>query len=449
MATLHQGPAGGRIFVKGAPERLIELCVHERHADGERPIDAAAWQDRLEALAAQGQRVLAVASRSAGTGQRSLGFEHVARDLTMLGLFGLMDPPRQEAVGAVRACAGAGIRVKMITGDHVLTASAIGAAFGLDGARAMTGRELDRLDDEAFAKAAHDTDIFARTTPEHKLRLVEALQARGGIIAMTGDGVNDAPALKRADVGIAMGNKGTEAAKEAADMVLADDNFVSIADAVAEGRTVYDNLRKTILFLLPTNAAQALIILLAVVLGQVLPITPVQILWVNMISAVTLGLALAFEPPEADVMRRPPRSPGEGILTGYMIWRIFLVTGLLVLASLGMFLGREAVGGSREEARTVAVNALVIGEIFYLWNARAIMNPVTSVTGILGSRPVLIAIGVCLALQMAFTYLPVMQGLFGTAAIGPVDWAIMATAGLAIFGAIELEKAIARRMLRR
>ena len=427
MATLHRTPDGrGRIYVKGAPERLVEMAAAERRAGGDAAIDAAAWTARIAEMAGQGQRVLAVASLDVPADMRHLNFGDVTGGLTLLGLLGLIDPPRQEAIEAVKACSDAGIRVKMITGDHALTASAIGAAIGLRGGKALTGRDLDRLDDEALRRAAHDTDIFARTTPEHKIRLVQALQAEGATIAMTGDGVNDAPALKRADVGIAMGNKGTEAAREAASMVLADDNFASIAAAVAEGRTVYDNLRKTILFLLPTNAAQALIILLAILAGTTLPITPVQILWVNMISAVTLGLALAFEPPEPDIMRRPPRRAGEGILTGYMAWRILSVMVLLTIPAFGLFLWLESTGASIEEARTIAVNTLVVGEIFYLWNARAILNPVLSLKGIFGSRPVLISMVLCLLLQLAFTYLPFMHSLFGTAPIDLLDWAMLA-----------------------
>jgi magnesium-transporting ATPase (P-type) len=452
MATLHSTPDGrGRIYVKGAPERIVEMAAAERRTGGDAPIDASAWNARIAEMAGQGQRVLAVACMDTPADQRPadqrhLDFNHVSGGLTLLGLLGLIDPPRQEAIEAVRACTDAGIRVKMITGDHALTASAIGAAIGLGGGRALTGRDLDRLDDAALRTAAFETDIFARTTPEHKLRLVQALQADGATIAMTGDGVNDAPALKRADVGIAMGNKGTEAAREAAAMVLADDNFVSIAAAVAEGRTVYDNLRKTILFLLPTNAAQAMIILLAILAGTTLPITPVQILWVNMISAVTLGLALAFEPSEPDIMRRPPRQPGEGILTGYMIWRILSVMVLLTIPAFSLFLWLESTGASVAQARTIAVNTLVIGEIFYLWNARAIMNPVMSIRGIFGSRPVLISMALCLLLQLAFTYLPIMHRLFGTAAIDLIDWALLAAIGAAVFVIIELEKAVGRRL---
>jgi magnesium-transporting ATPase (P-type) len=446
MATLHRVPGGGgRIYVKGAPERIVEMAAAERSTGGDAPIDGAAWTARIAEMAGRGQRVLAVACMDVPADRRHLDFGDVSHGLTLLGLLGLIDPPRQEAIEAVRACSDAGIRVKMITGDHALTASAIGAAIGLRCGQALTGRDLDLLDDEELRSAAHNTDIFARTTPEHKLRLVKALQAEGATIAMTGDGVNDAPALKRADVGIAMGNKGTEAAREAAAMVLADDNFVSIAAAVAEGRTVYDNLRKTILFLLPTNAAQAMIILLAILAGTTLPITPVQILWVNMISAVTLGLALAFEPPEPDIMRRPPRRSGEGILTGYMAWRILSVMVLLTIPSFGLFLWLESTGASVAEARTIAVNTLVVGEIFYLWNARAIMNPVLSFKGIFGSRPVLISMALCLLLQLAFTYLPIMHRLFGTAAIDLIDWAVLAGIGAAVFVIIELEKAVARR----
>jgi magnesium-transporting ATPase (P-type) len=452
MATLHGGTEGALIYVKGAPEQLLEMCRDERHADSaaslsDVPLDAEAWRERIQSLARQGQRVLGIATRPADPGQTDLQFDHITDGLILLGIVGLIDPPREEAVAAVRACTEAGIRVKMITGDHAETARAIGAAFGLGANGAVTGRDLDALDDVALADLAERTDVFARTTPEHKLRLVKALQARGNTVAMTGDGVNDAPALKRADIGIAMGRKGTEAAKEAAAMVLADDNFASIARAVEEGRTVYDNLRKTILFLLPTNGAQALIILAAILMGQVLPITPVQILWVNMISAVTLGLALAFEPPEADAMRRPPRAPDEPILTRYMIVRMSFVMLVLVVASFGLFLYEETAGADRAYARTVAVNTVVMGEIFYLWNARAIFRPVTTVRGIFGNRPVLLSIALALVFQLALTYLPILQQLFGTAALGPGAWLLMTAAGLSLFVLVELEKALARRFL--
>lgn len=447
MATLnhdHEGHAAA--YVKGAPERVIEMCERELRRDGPAPLDAAAWHDRIAALAARGQRVLAVATREMPAAATAIAFDDVGRGLVLLGLVGLVDPPRTEAVQAVRACRSAGIPVKMITGDHAGTARAIGAEFGLGGERgAVTGAELEALDDTELAALAREAEIFARTTPEHKLRLVRALQASGASVAMTGDGVNDAPALKRADVGIAMGQKGTEAAKEASDMVLADDNFASIAHAVEEGRTVYDNLRKAILFILPTNAAQATIILVSILLGQALPITPVQILWVNMITAVTLGLALAFERPETDIMDRPPRPREAPLLSGYLLWRIGAVTALLVPGSFGLFLWVGFQGGTIEEARTAAVNALVMGEIFYLWNARYILAPSLNLEALFGSRPVLVSIAVAAALQLGFTYLPFMQALFGTAPIDAGTWGLVAVAGAAVFVLVEAEKAVARR----
>jgi len=447
MATLHHDHAGhGLIVLKGAPERVIARCETELRDGAPAPLDHARWTARAAELGAEGQRVIALAIRRTPLSQSELNLADLEEGLTLLGLCGLIDPPREEALRAVQACLAAGITVKMITGDHAATAGAIGRRFGLTGG-VVTGPELDRMDDAAFADAAHANGVFARTTPEHKLRLVTALQAAGRSVAMTGDGVNDAPALKRADVGVAMGRNGTEAAKEAASMVLADDNFASIVHAVEEGRTVYDNLRKTILFMLPTNGGQAMVILLAVLTGTTLPITAVQILWVNMVTAVTLGLALSFEPPEPGVMARPPRPQDEPILARFLVVRMLLVMALLVTASFGFFHLHLARGDSLEAARTMAVNALVVGEIFFLLNARAILAPVLSVKALFGSRPVWLSIGLMVLLQLAFTYAPPMQALFGTAAVGWQDWALMAGAGLAIFLAVEAEKAFARRRM--
>ena len=301
----------------------------------------------------------------------------------------------------------------MITGDHATTARAIAARFGLgENHHVLTGKDLDALSEDDFRTRAIDADVFARATPEHKLRLVRALQATGHIVAMTGDGVNDAPALKRANIGIAMGRKGTEVAKEAAEMVLADDNFASIMHAVEEGRTVYDNLRKSILVLLPTSGGEALTILTAVLFAQELPITPVQILWVNMITAITLGLALAFEPAEAGVMKRPPRSPDALILSAFFTWRIVYVSILLLAGTFGLFEWERSAGAGLEAARTVAVNTLVAGEIVYLFNCRRITEKSWTRDGLFGSRPVLIAIALVIGFQLLFTYLPVMQILF-------------------------------------
>jgi magnesium-transporting ATPase (P-type) len=376
-----------------------------------------------------------------------LDVEDVDGSLTLLGLFGLMDPPREEAIAAVRTCRAAGMRVKMITGDHAATASSIGRQVGLEHAdEALTGAELDRLDDTELTQRIRQVDIYARVTPEHKLRLVQLLQQSGAVVAMTGDGVNDAPALKRADVGVAMGINGTEAAKEAAEMVLADDNFASIANAVEEGRTVYDNLKKAILFILPTNGGEALVVLGAILFGfQQFPLTPVQILWVNMITAVTLALALAFEPPEPGVMARPPRNPRQPVLTALFLWRIGYVSLILTAGTFGLFLWEQTRGASIEEARTVAVNTLVMFEIFYLFNARYMTAPVLNRAGLLGNPYVLYAVGVLLLFQLAFTYLPPLQTLFGTAALDAAIWVRIVLVASSVLFIVELEKALVRR----
>ncbi|MHA7837803.1 MAG: HAD-IC family P-type ATPase, partial [bacterium] len=312
MASLrHDHEGHGAIYVKGAPERLVTMCDRARDEDGgEVAIDREAWHRRADEIASDGQRVLAIAVRSVDADRRRLEFADVEDGLVIIGLVGLIDPPRDEAVTAVADCRAAGIRVKMITGDHGATARAIGRQLGLENDReVLTGAELDHLDEAALAERAMTVDVFARTSPEHKLRLVTALQARGSVVAMTGDGVNDAPALKRADVGIAMGRKGTEAAKEASEIVLADDNFATLAAAIAAGRTVYDNLKKAIVFLLPVNGGESLSLVAALLLGLTLPISPLQILWVNMVSSVVLAMTLAFEPAEPGLMRRRPRLP--------------------------------------------------------------------------------------------------------------------------------------------
>lgn len=445
MATLHHDHAGhGFLVVKGAPERVLALCGQERRREGTAPLDRRRWTALTAELAGQGQRVLALAMRRTSIDLSELNAEDLREEgLELLGLCGLIDPPREEALVAVAACRQAGITVKMITGDHAATAAAIGRRFGLpDGV--ISGPELDRLDEAGFAAAAQDNSVFARTTPEHKLRLIAALQAAGDTVAMTGDGVNDAPALKRADIGVAMGRNGTEAAKEVAAMVLADDNFASIVHAVEEGRTVYDNLRKTILFMLPTNGAQAVVILLAVLSGSILPITPVQILWVNMVTAVTLGLALAFEAPESGVMARPPRPRDEPILVGRLVWRMVVVLMLLVAASFGFFHYHRMQGDGVEMARTIAVNALVVGEIFFLLSARGLRGDAGGrlglLSGLTGSRPVWLSIALMTVLQLAFTYAPPLQALFGTAAVGVTAWVATIAVGAGLFVLMELEK---------
>ena len=446
MATLHGDDGTKTIYVKGAPERLLDMCSKQRNGERDEKMDRGYWEEKFNETAAQGNRLLAVALRQAGD-KREIESADVESDLVLLGLFGLMDPPREEAIDAVAECHSAGIDVKMITGDHAVTASSIATRLGIgEDQEPVIGKDLENKSEDEIEEVVGSHDVFARTSPEHKLSLVKALQARGELVAMTGDGVNDAPALKRAEIGIAMGIKGSEASKEAAEMVLADDNFASIVHAVEEGRTVYDNLRKTILFLLPTNGGQASVVTVAIFAGMVLPIVPVQILWVNMVTVVTLALALAFEPPESDLMDRPPRQADEPILTRYSIWRIGFVSVLLLAASLGGFMYMQTQEVSLEYARTTAVNMLVAGQVFYLFNCRRMHGSVFTKVGLSGNRAVWIAIGILILLQAAFTYLPAMQVLFGSEGLGVATWAAILAAGIGIFLLVEIEKWIYRRM---
>lgn len=451
MASLHHDHEGhGWIFVKGAPERVLEMSSSARDDEGgERALDQGTWLRRVDDMAANGERVLAVAMRKVEDVQSVLRFADVESDLVLLGLFGLIDPPRDEAIAAVAECQRAGIGVKMITGDHAGTARAIGRQLGLARPdRVLTGREIDALDDAQLAERIAEVDVFARTTPEHKLRLVQRLQARGYVVAMTGDGVNDAPALKQADVGVAMGRNGTETAKEAAEMVLADDNFASIVNAVREGRTVYDNLKKAITFLLPINGGESGSIMLAIALGHALPITPLQVLWVNMVSSVGLAMALAFEPAEKDIMHRPPRRPGEPILSAFVLWRILLVSVLFLIGIFGIFHWSLAQGFSVELARTHAVNTLVVMEVFYLLSVRSLRTRTLSLTGLLGTRAVLIAITLVLLLQIVFTYAPFMQFFFASEAMNPREAALILLIGTVLFLILELERWVRTRALK-
>ncbi len=368
MATLHHDHAGHAfVLLKGAPERVLELCLQDSSGNA---IDRGAWDTRMDVAATAGQRLLALARCDMPAGSSALSMADITPRFTLLGLLGLIDPPREEAIAAVAECQRAGLRVKMITGDHAVTAAAIGRQLGLSVDRVLTGKNIETMDDAALRNIVRDTDVFARANPEHKLRLVLALQAQGEQVAMTGDGVNDAPALKAADIGVAMGNKGTDAAREAADLVLTDDNFATIAHAVREGRVAFDNIKKSLLFMLPTNGGQAGVILLAVFAGLALPITASQILWVNMVTAVTLALALAFEPAEPGVMQRPPRRPSEPLITRELAARIAYVTLLMVTVTFTVFEWELARGSSLKTARTAAVNMLVVGELAYLFSVR-------------------------------------------------------------------------------
>ncbi|MFZ2971902.1 MAG: cation-transporting P-type ATPase [Ferribacterium limneticum] len=440
MATAHEGDGQGVVYVKGALERLLPLCVDQLSTNGQPlPIDPVAIEKIAHAYAEQGMRVLLLARRNFNFGQNFRLTVEGIDQLTLIGLVGMIDPPRKAAIGAIRSCHSAGIRVKMITGDHAVTALAIARQIGLNAEKALTGRELARLDDSALGEAAHSVEVFARVEPEQKLRLVRALQARGEVVAMTGDGVNDAPALKQADIGIAMGLAGTEVAKGAADMVLTDDNFASIEAAVEEGRGVWDNLVKFITWTLPTNFGEGLVIVAAILFGATLPITPLQILWINMTTAVLLGLPLAFEPIERGVMRRAPRRLDMPVLDAGLIRRIILVSVLLLGGAFGLFLRELEQGHSLAEARTVAVNVFVMVEMAYLFNCRSLTGSFWQ-QGLFSNPWIWAGCGVMLVLQLAMTYLPVMNAVFGTAPIGLPEWGEIILFALLCSLLIALEK---------
>ncbi len=448
MATLHKGTDGKEVlFVKGAPEVIMANCDRQQLADGTTaPLDRDHFQKVSDKFAGQGERVLGLAwLESPGLKAGSLGPADLPENLVLIGLIGLLDPPRQEAIEAVKECHGGGIRVTMITGDHKITAAAIAKMLGIgDGKTAVIGAEIEEMNEAALQEAVRNVDVFARTSPEHKLRLVKAVQANGQICAMTGDGVNDAPSLKQADIGVAMGIKGTEVTKEAADMILADDNFASISAAVKEGRTVYNNIEKAILFLFPTNVAQALVIAVAIFAGFTLPITAPQVLWVNMVTSVALGLAICFEPHELDVMSRPPRAVDRPILTGFGIWRVIFVGVTLVAFTLWAFFWMKGQGASDGLARTVAVNAITIGQCFFLLNSRYLIDSSLSIRGHMENKYVALGIAAVIVLQLLFTYAPPLQRLFGNEAVPLYVWPWLIAGGFVFFLVVELEKLIIR-----
>ena len=448
MATLHADAdgAGALVCVKGAPEQVLALSVAQAGHDGlAEALDPEAWRRAIDAAGAEGQRVLGFASRRLARVPARFAQEDV-EGLVFAGIVGFIDPPREEAIRAVADCRGAGIAVKMITGDHAATAAAIAHQLHLaDEVRVVTGQELEGVPDADLPALALEASVFARTTPEHKLRIVRALQSRGHTVAMTGDGVNDAPSLKQADIGIAMGHKGTEAAKEASQMVLADDNFASIAAAVHEGRAIHDNIRKVIAWTLPTNGGEALAVLLAIAFGWLLPMTPAQILWINMVLTVTLGLSLAFEPPERGVMARPPRERAAPLVSPFMLWRIVLVSILFSLAAFGMFGWAQARGHDLGTARTMVVNTFCVLEIFYLFSVRYLHGSSFSLQGLRGTPAVLWAIAAVVLAQLAFTYLPWMHALFGSRPVPLPEGVAVVAVGVALLVLLEAEKWLLRR----
>ena len=444
MATLSEYEGEPVIYIKGAPDRLFEMACCQATDAGETAIDYEYWKRQIKALADNGQRVLGAAYKKIPSGQHKIGHVDVQADVVFLGVVGIMDPPRPEAIAAIQECREAGIQVKMITGDHIDTAKAIGKEMGIgDGTNALEGKQIDDMDEQQLRKAALEYDVFARTSPKHKLMLVQALQNEGKICAMTGDGVNDAPALKKADVGIAMGIKGTEVTKEAAEIVLADDNFKTIVNAVEEGRRVYDNLKKTILFILPTNGAESFLIIASLLFGTIMPLIPVQILWVNMVTSVTISLALAFEPMEEGAMKRPPRNPKEPLFSRYFMWRILFVSILIGGGTLLMNIQLLAAGYDQELVRTLTLQTIVIAQMFHLFNSRSIRGCAFG-KGFFANKAIFIVSAILLCLQLSITYIPFMNEVFSTRPLMLEDWIYPILIGVAVFVIIEIEKFIMR-----
>jgi magnesium-transporting ATPase (P-type) len=454
MATLHKTTDGRTmLLVKGAPEVILDHCDRQQTLAGQAaPLDRDHFMRASDMLAGQGERVLGLAWLENPTvNAGNLTAADLPKNLVLLGLIGLLDPPRKEAIEAVQECHAGGVRVTMITGDHKITAAAIAKMLDIgDGKTAITGTEIEDMDTATLQERVRDVDVFARASPEHKLRLVKAIQANKQIVAMTGDGVNDAPALKKADIGVAMGIKGTEVTKEAAEMILADDNFASITAAVKEGRTVYNNIEKAILFMLPTNVAQALVIAVAIFFGFTMPITAPQVLWVNMVTSVALGLVISFEPHELDVMNRSPRSVDRPILTRFGIWRVVFVGLALLAYTLCAFFWMKSQGASAQLARTVAVNAITIGQVFYLLNSRYLLDSSLSLTAHFGNKYLPLGVGAVVILQLLFTYAPPLQRLFDNEAIPLQIWPWLFVGGIVFFLVVEAEKLIIRstRILR-
>jgi magnesium-transporting ATPase (P-type) len=446
MATLNRFAEGEVLLVKGAPEVILAHCDRQQSQTGPAPLDQAYFTREGDRLGARGERVLALAwLPGPGLATGNLGSQDLPQNLILLGLVGLMDPPRKEAIEAVRECHAGGIRVTMITGDHKITAAAIAGMLGIgDGKTAVAGAEIEAMNDAALQECVREVDVFARASPEHKLRLVKAIQANRQIVAMTGDGVNDAPALKKADIGVAMGIKGTEVTKEAAGMILADDNFASITAAVKEGRTVYNNIEKAMLFMLPTNVAQGAVIAIAIILGFTLPITAPQVLWVNMITSVALGLVVSFEPHEADVMRRPPRAVDRPIVTLFGVWRIVFIGAALVLYTLAVYFWVKAQGADIPLARTAAVNAITLGQVFYLFNSRYLLDSSLSLSAHRNNPYLWLGVGSVIVLQLLFTYAPPFQAIFNTDGLPLTVWLGLIGGGILLFLVVELEKLILR-----
>lgn len=444
MATLHHDVGENVIFVKGAPERVIHKCSRARSGNKLIKIDSEDLIDKSHEMAKQSLRVLAVAMKRVPSGKKILDAKDID-NLIFLGLIGMLDPPRPEAKEAIASCRVAGIRVVMITGDHAATAEAIGKDLGLtkDRRRVTAGHEIETMNDLDLAKALKESDIFARTTPEHKLRITKQLVAEGEVVAVTGDGVNDSPALKAATIGVAMGKSGTDAAKEAADIVLKDDNFATIVAAVEEGRDIYSKVHKIIAWSIPTNIGEAMILLVAISLGIALPLLPLQILWINLVTAIALAIPMAFEPRERGLLSRPPRPPSERLITNLLIRKFVIVSTLMVLGTFGVFYAYQERGETVALSQTVALNTLVFFEVFYLFNSRSLVEPAHTV-GLRANLWMPVGVFTCFASQLLITYWEPLNLVFHTDGIGLRDWFIALGLASSVFFAIELEKLIAR-----
>jgi len=453
MATLHAQPTGSqRIIMKGAPEVLLRRCSGVQGGT----FDPAAVLRAVDEMAAQGMRVLAIAARNPSAPIEHLDMQHVAEGMEFIGLQGMIDPPRAEAIEAVKVCHAAGITVKMITGDHKGTATAIGRQLGLlTEGHAITGAELQASSDEELKSLVRTSNVYARVAPEHKLRLVKALQANDEVVAMTGDGVNDAPALKQSNIGVAMGITGTGVSKEAADIVLTDDNFASIAAAVEEGRRVYDNLIKSLAFVLPTNLGLAFILIYAVAFFPfdpvskelLLPMLPVQLLWINLVATVSLALPLAFEAKEPDIMQRPPRPPKEPVLSRFVIVRTLLTAVFMAAGAIGLFqyvYAKDLAAGvptslALSQAQTITVTTVILFQIFYMLDCRSLKGSILKI-GVFSNVAIFIGVGVLLLLQVAFIFFPLLQGVFGSSPIESHDFWLATLVGASIVPLISFEK---------
>ncbi|ANU23945.1 HAD-IC family P-type ATPase [Planococcus donghaensis] len=439
MAALVENEQSKWIYVKGAPESLLKMTGLTAST-----VEGDYWHEKMFQHANKGERLIAVAAKQVDVTTCFINHSDMESGFRLVGLVGIIDPPREEVIGASQQCRKAGIVVKMITGDHKDTAVAIGVQMGIgDGKRVLEGKDLDRMDDKELAQAAVNYDVFARTSPNNKLQLVKALQAEQHICAMTGDGVNDAPALKRADIGVAMGIKGTEVAKEAAGMVLVDDNFSTIVNAVKEGRRVYDNLKKTILFILPTNVSEGALIFVSILFGTSMPLTTVQILWVNMISAVTISLAIAFEKLEPGAMERPPRKPNAKLLSPYYIFQIFFVSLVICggILFMNMFLTDQQINPSI--VSTMTLQALVIAQLMYLFNCRSETEFALN-RNFFSNKIAFIVSIILIGVQLLVTYMPFMNLILGTVPLQAKDWVWPLVIGVLVFTIVEFEKWIVR-----